>query len=328
MLLLWPDASTSPWIGAEIEHWLETRGSSENIRLVLVDDLAWNDVAEDFDRERSTAVPGRSGGRVHRGAALARPRWARDKPDHNIRSSARLRSDLGSRELVSRDRYELAGHAVARAYARNGEIASLAVTGDVLRAWGVIAGAELTRDEPLVAVSVASDGARIGAASSSGGVRRWDVATGWASVVADTGRALMAAAFAPDGSVLAVGPADGDVELWDTTDGAVVTSINTAGPVTAFTWSPTGSLVPGAVDGNVQIWDAAAVGRSQRRPARTPRRGGGLLRRARVRCVGRRRHRKHRGDRTVLGRRRCRPSRPVSGGAPQHHRGAHRASGR
>jgi WD40 repeat protein len=57
ILLASPQAAASQWVGRELERWLETK-SPDDILIVLTDgDLMWDQEANDFDGDKSSALP-------------------------------------------------------------------------------------------------------------------------------------------------------------------------------------------------------------------------------------------------------------------------------
>jgi len=70
LLMASPTASTSKWIKREIQWWLEHR-SAENILLLITDgDVVWDEGANDFNWDATTAIP-----RALSGACKNEPLW-------------------------------------------------------------------------------------------------------------------------------------------------------------------------------------------------------------------------------------------------------------
>lgn len=97
VLLASPESARSRWANQELAYWLESRGSSERLRLVLTGgDIVWDEAAGDFDAGRSTAI-----GVSLRGAFSEEPlwldmRWARSEQDLDLRRNPRFKDDLAT----------------------------------------------------------------------------------------------------------------------------------------------------------------------------------------------------------------------------------------
>ena len=70
VLLASPGASASEWVGKEVEYWLEHRDRARLLLVLTEGEIAWDDQAEDFDWERTTALP-----RALAGAYPEEPRY-------------------------------------------------------------------------------------------------------------------------------------------------------------------------------------------------------------------------------------------------------------
>lgn len=87
------------------------------------------------------------------------------------------------------------------------------------------------------------DGKRLAAASASGNITIWDVASRAVLRTLSGSGLLSAQAWSPDGSHLAGATSAGDVVIWNTTTGEATTTCTnttTAGALNAVAWSPDG----------------------------------------------------------------------------------------
>jgi WD40 repeat protein len=93
ILLASPEAAQSPWVGREVETWLERRGgSAENLSIVLTGgEIIWDATQSDFDWERTTALPQTLRGRY------------KDEPKYLDARSLRGLSKLSLRDPVFED---------------------------------------------------------------------------------------------------------------------------------------------------------------------------------------------------------------------------------
>jgi WD40 repeat protein len=127
VLLASPKAAASVWISREVEWWLANRDTSKMLIVLTGGDLLWNPQANDFDPQRTTAVPEALFGRLHEEPLYVDLRWARDA-DHLSLRNTRFRGailDLAA-TLQGRPKDELDGDDV-REHRKTRRIAGSAV---------------------------------------------------------------------------------------------------------------------------------------------------------------------------------------------------------
>jgi WD40 repeat protein len=117
------------------------------------------------------------------------------------------------------------------------------------------------------AVAYAPDGRTIAAGAYNGRISLWDPVRGDHRPIRDRGAPIEALAFSPDGKILASGGGDwrkpdrpGELKLWDTATRRELAALSGhIGPVFSAVFTADGStLVTGAADGNVKVWDVAS----------------------------------------------------------------------
>jgi WD40 repeat protein len=57
VLMMSPGAAQSEWVGREVEHWLTIRSERQILPILTAGEWAWDDAANDFDWDHSSAVP-------------------------------------------------------------------------------------------------------------------------------------------------------------------------------------------------------------------------------------------------------------------------------
>jgi WD40 repeat protein len=70
ILLASPEAAASKWVARELEHWMAAHGTSQILIALTDGEITWDLEANDFDSERSSAIPP-----VLRGRFIDEPRW-------------------------------------------------------------------------------------------------------------------------------------------------------------------------------------------------------------------------------------------------------------
>lgn len=87
ILLASPDSAKSPWVGKEVDEWLTLKsGSPDNLLLVLTDGtLEWNDTGNDFNWERTDALPPSLRGKFRSEPLFADLRWVKTAQDLSLR---------------------------------------------------------------------------------------------------------------------------------------------------------------------------------------------------------------------------------------------------
>jgi WD40 repeat protein len=86
VLMASPDASRSPWVNREIEHWIATKSASQILPVVTDGEWRWDAEAGDF-AEDSTAVPPALRGVFTEEPLYLDLRWARDDLHLTLRHS-------------------------------------------------------------------------------------------------------------------------------------------------------------------------------------------------------------------------------------------------
>jgi hypothetical protein len=87
LLLASPQAARSPWVHREIAWWLEHRSIDTLLILVTGGELLWDSATQDFDWERTTALPGVLKGQFHDEPLYIDLRWANSEDQLSLRHS-------------------------------------------------------------------------------------------------------------------------------------------------------------------------------------------------------------------------------------------------
>ena len=87
LLLASPEAAGSKWVRQEIQWWFENRAAENVLVLLTGGNLVWDDVAHDFDWQRTTAVPLTFRRRFQHEPLWIDFRWARSVDDLSLRHS-------------------------------------------------------------------------------------------------------------------------------------------------------------------------------------------------------------------------------------------------
>jgi hypothetical protein len=129
LLLASPAAAASPWVGKEIDWWLENR-SSKTLLIVLTEGtMRWNEASGDFDWQHTSAVSKRLANVFAEEPLYIDLSWAKSLDELSTRHT-RFRAaiiDIAA-TLLGRPRDELDG-ADVREHRRNKRIAWTAVAG-------------------------------------------------------------------------------------------------------------------------------------------------------------------------------------------------------
>lgn len=80
ILLASPESAQSPWVGHELRHWIERQGERSLLIALTAGEIHWDDKANDFDWERTTALPRALQGLLSGEPLYVDMRWARDRP--------------------------------------------------------------------------------------------------------------------------------------------------------------------------------------------------------------------------------------------------------
>lgn len=112
ILLASPDAAQSQWVQAEINEWLKLRnGSVDKLLIVLTEgEIEWDRAADDFDWDKTTALPLNIKGAFEREPLYTDLRWAKKSTDLSLRNPQFL-DDIGTlgATLHGRSKDELVG---------------------------------------------------------------------------------------------------------------------------------------------------------------------------------------------------------------------------
>jgi eukaryotic-like serine/threonine-protein kinase len=113
--------------------------------------------------------------------------------------------------------------------------------------------------QPVTALAVSGDGARLLTASADKMARIWDVQSGKSvGEPLPNSDAVTAVAFAANGHTLATGCRDGTLRLWNAVNGPPLTIVHHRGVVLAVAFAPDGrSVASASADQTARVWDAA-----------------------------------------------------------------------
>jgi len=75
VLLACPAAAERPWVTRELGYWLETRGPTGILIVLTGGECAWDEGTNDFDRQRTTAIPAALYGQLESQPAWSDLRW-------------------------------------------------------------------------------------------------------------------------------------------------------------------------------------------------------------------------------------------------------------
>lgn len=96
LLLCSPDAARSHWVQNEVAEWLKLNGNADKLLLILTDgEMVWDDRANDFDWDRTDALPSNLRNVFHREPLYSDLRWARKATDLSLRNPQFL-DEIGS----------------------------------------------------------------------------------------------------------------------------------------------------------------------------------------------------------------------------------------
>jgi len=96
LLLASPDAAQSHWVQAEVAEWVKVKGGGDKILLVLTEgEMIWDDAANDFDWDRTDALPSNLRNVFRREPLYSDLRWARKATDLSLRNPQFL-DEIGS----------------------------------------------------------------------------------------------------------------------------------------------------------------------------------------------------------------------------------------
>ncbi|HKU76192.1 MAG TPA: TIR domain-containing protein [Pyrinomonadaceae bacterium] len=114
LLLCSPDAAKSHWVQNEVAEWLKLNGGADKLLLVLTEgEIVWNDAANDFDWDRTDALPANLRNVFKREPLYSDLRWARKATDVSLRNPQFL-DEIGSlaATLHGRSKDEMIGNDV------------------------------------------------------------------------------------------------------------------------------------------------------------------------------------------------------------------------
>ena len=117
LLMASPEAANSRWVQSEVDEWLKLhRGSADKILLILTEgEVVWENSANDFDWDRTTALPVNLRGAFKREPLYSDLRWARKSTDLSLRNPQFL-EEIGSlgATLHGKSKDEMIGEDVQR----------------------------------------------------------------------------------------------------------------------------------------------------------------------------------------------------------------------
>jgi hypothetical protein len=102
------------WVQNEVAEWLRLNGNAEKLLLVLTEgEIVWDDVANDFDWQRTNALPANLRQAFPREPLYSDLRWARKATDLSLRNPQFL-DEIGSlgATLHGRPKDEMIGNDV------------------------------------------------------------------------------------------------------------------------------------------------------------------------------------------------------------------------
>src|ERR1700680_1572684 len=110
VLLVWPEAAASRWVGREIEHWCTTKNAAAILIVTTGGTVVWDEQARDFDWKRTTALPRTLSDRFTAEPLWVDLSWASQKEDRSLRNE-RFRSAIATiaAPLHGRSKEELDG---------------------------------------------------------------------------------------------------------------------------------------------------------------------------------------------------------------------------
>jgi WD40 repeat protein len=85
VLMASPEASASPWVNREIEHWCATKSASRILPVLTDGTLEWDDGVGDYSASSSSALPPSLAGRFADEPRHLDLRWARDETELDLR---------------------------------------------------------------------------------------------------------------------------------------------------------------------------------------------------------------------------------------------------
>ena len=96
LLLCSPEAARSHWVQNEVAEWLKLNGGADQLLLVLTDgEMVWDNRANDFDWDRTDALPSNLRNVFKREPLYSDLRWARKATDLSLRNPQFL-DEIGS----------------------------------------------------------------------------------------------------------------------------------------------------------------------------------------------------------------------------------------
>jgi WD40 repeat protein/tetratricopeptide (TPR) repeat protein len=294
LLLASPEAAHSPWVMREVDWWLKNRSTRQILILLTSGDLVWDAEAGDFNRERSTALPGNLVGQFHDEPLYVDFRWAKTQEVLSLRhvqfraGVLDIAATLHGKPKDELDGEDVRQHRTARVLA---SAAVFAIAASAVDAFWQAHVATKERDEVKIEAKLNAAGELAANALNAIGVdpeRSLLLAleSGFASASVNTPisgeteaalhRAILAshvratlsgfdgfvtqAAFSPDGRQVAIVDAS-HVYLYDPVTGRrQLTLPDSAGRALGVAFSPRGdSLALAGRDGTARLWDLASA---------------------------------------------------------------------
>lgn len=122
--------------------------------------------------------------------------------------------------------------------------------------------ATIPTGSPVQGVAFRPDGGALVTAHADGVTRLWDLASGVATVNANTAPVQgWRGAFSPDGALLATGAPDGSIQLWNAHSGELLATFQGhEDAITGLAFTAAGDLLASAsTDGTVRLWVVASA---------------------------------------------------------------------
>ncbi len=265
ILITSPATAASPWVGRELQRWLETK-SPERILIVLTEGtIEWADTVGDFDWERSNALSPTLRGVFPHEPLYLDLRWAAEETELNLRhprfrmAVAELAGPIHGRPTEDLESDDLREHHKLQRAAQAG-VSTLVL----LLVLALLSTAVALQQRGQARHAAALAGARAASAEALNQLQ--------------TGRNGLAQLLAVAADHLASGPATRAALLQSLeAEPGLLRDFATTGTVGSAAFSPDGTLLAAEDAGTIRVWEVA-TGRQLPHPiAPPPGRGTGPL---------------------------------------------------